>query len=72
VPASFEEEYAGLSYQRFSKDSKTKETAYIDVDCNWDTLEEYEETIEKVINQCFKEEKLENSKLYLESLSSSL
>lgn len=46
VPTSFEEEYAGLSYQRFSKEDKTKETAYIDVDCNWDTLEEYEESID--------------------------
>lgn len=46
VPATFEEEYAGLSYQRFSKEDKTKETAYIDVDCNWDTLEEYEDYID--------------------------
>lgn len=46
VPTTFEEEYAGLSYQRFSKEDKTKETAYIDVDCNWDTLEEYEEYID--------------------------
>lgn len=46
VPATFEEEYAGLSYQRFSKEDKTKETAYIDVDYNWDTLEEYEDYID--------------------------
>ena len=46
VPATFEEEYAGLSYQRFSKEDKTKETAYIDVDCNWDTLEEHEDYID--------------------------
>lgn len=46
VPTTFEEEYSGLSYQRFSKDDKTKETAYIDVDCNWDTLEEYENSID--------------------------
>ena len=34
---------------------------YLDVEENV----EYEKTIEKVIKQCFKEEKLENSKLYI-------
>ena len=34
---------------------------YLDVEENV----EYENTIEKVIKQCFKEEKLENSKLYI-------
>lgn len=63
VPASFEEEYAGLSYQRFSKDSKTKETAYIDVDCNFDTLEEYEETIEDIVKSYKEEEGYTNVKL---------
>lgn len=45
VPNSLEEEYAGLSYQSFSKQHNTKSTAYIDVDVNWDTLEEYEDSI---------------------------
>ena len=45
VPNSLEEEYAGLSYQSFSKQHNTKSTAYVDVDVNWDTLEEYEESI---------------------------
>lgn len=34
---------------------------YLDLEEN----KEYEETIKKVIEQCFKEEKLENSKLYI-------
>ena len=29
------------------------------------TKKEYENTIKKVLEQCFKEEKLENSKLYI-------
>lgn len=41
VPNSFEEEYGGTSYVRFSKEDKTKYTAYIDVDCEWDSLDEY-------------------------------
>lgn len=63
VPASFEEEYAGLSYQRFSKDSKTKETAYIDVDCNWDTLEEYEESIDSLVESYKEDDVYSNVKL---------
>lgn len=45
VPSTFEDEYAGLAYQRFSKEEKTKKTAYIDVDFNSNTLQDYEKTI---------------------------
>ena len=38
---------------------------YLDLEQN----NEYEETIKKVIEQCFKEENLENSKLEILSLS---
>ena len=37
------------------------EVIYKDIDKN----KEYEQTIEKVLNKCFEEEKLENSKLYI-------
>lgn len=45
VPNSFEEDYGGSSYVRFSKEDKTKYTAYVDVDCEWDTLDEYRDSI---------------------------
>lgn len=45
VPNSFEENYGGSSYVRFSKEDKTKYTAYVDVDCEWDTLDEYRDSI---------------------------
>lgn len=37
------------------------ELEYLDIEEN----KEYEKTIEKVLKQCFKEEKIENSKLYI-------
>ena len=37
------------------------EIIYQDIEEN----KEYEDTIKKVLEQCFKEEKLENSKLYI-------
>ena len=37
------------------------EVIYKDIDKN----KEYEQTIEKVLNKCFEEENLENSKLYI-------
>ena len=63
VPETFEEEYSGLSYQRFSKDDKTKETAYIDVDCNYDSLEEYEDGINDKLDYYSEEEGYTNVKI---------
>lgn len=45
VPNSIEEEYAGLSYQSFSKELNNRATAYIDVNVDWYTLDEYEDNI---------------------------
>lgn len=50
VPNSFEEDYGGSSYVRFSKEDKTKYTAYIDVDCEWDSLDEYRDEIENLLD----------------------
>ena len=63
VPETFEEEYSGLSYQRFSKDDKTKETAYIDVDCNYDSLEEYEDGINEKLDYYSEEDGYSNVKI---------
>jgi hypothetical protein len=63
VPTSFEEEYSGLSYQRFSKEDKTKETAYIDVDCNWDSLKDYESSIESLASYYTEESGYQDVKL---------
>ena len=50
VPNSFEEEYGGSSYVRFSKEDKTKYTAYIDVDCEWDSLDEYRDYLKNTVS----------------------
>ena len=63
VPNSFEEEYGGSSYVRFSKEDKTKYTAYIDVDCEWDSLDEYRDYLKNSVSYYSEDNGYSNVKL---------
>ena len=63
VPNSFEEEYGGSSYVRFSKEDKTKYTAYIDVDCEWDSLDEYRDYLKNTVSYYSEDNGYSNVKL---------
>ena len=64
VPNSFEEDYGGSSYVRFSKEDKTKSTAYVDVDCEWDTLDEYRDSIKSATEYYTEDNGYSKVKLY--------